>query len=284
MKVAILAGGRGTRLAEETDVRPKPMVEIGGKPILWHIMKYYEAYGFDDFAIALGYKGDFIKKWMVDYASLTCDVTVNFRNGSVFQHRGKAMDWNVSLIDTGLDTLTGGRVKRLRDHLGSGTFMLTYGDGLCDVDLTALLAFHRRHGRMATLTAVRPPARFGRIEFEGDQVADFSEKPQASEGWINGGFFVLEPAVLDYIEGDDTSWEAGPLAKLAADGQLMAYKHDAFWQCMDTLRDKLMLEELWASGEAPWEMKGNVASESAANGKQRLHRSGYGAALAVGGA
>lgn len=284
MKVAILAGGRGTRLAEETDVRPKPMVEIGGKPILWHIMKYYEAYGFDDFAIALGYKGDFIKKWMVDYASLTCDVTVNFRNGSVFQHRGKAMDWNVSLIDTGLDTLTGGRVKRLRDHLGSGTFMLTYGDGLCDVDLTELLAFHRRHGRMATLTAVRPPARFGRIEFEGDRVADFSEKPQASEGWINGGFFVLEPAVLDYIEGDDTSWEAGPLAKLAADGQLMAYKHDAFWQCMDTLRDKLMLEELWASGEAPWEMKGNVASESAANGKQRLHRSGYGAALAVGGA
>ena len=194
------------------------------------------------------------------------------------------MDWNVSLIDTGLDTLTGGRVKRLRDHLGSGTFMLTYGDGLCDVDLTELLAFHRRHGRMATLTAVRPPARFGRIEFEGDRVADFSEKPQASEGWINGGFFVLEPAVLDYIEGDDTSWEAGPLAKLAADGQLMAYKHDAFWQCMDTLRDKLMLEELWASGEAPWEMKGNVASESAANGKQRLHRSGYGAALAVGGA
>ena len=284
MKVAILAGGRGTRLAEETDVRPKPMVEIGGKPILWHIMTYYEAYGFDDFAIALGYKGDFIKKWMVDYASLTSDVTVNFRNGSVFQHRGEAMDWKVDLIDTGLDTLTGCRVKRLRDHLGSGTFMLTYGDGLCDVDLTELLAFHRRHGRMATLTAVRPPARFGRIEFEGDRVADFSEKPQASEGWINGGFFVLEPAVLDYIEGDETSWEAGPLAKLAADGQLMAYKHDAFWQCMDTLRDKLMLGELWASGEAPWDMKGTVASESAANGKQRLHRSGHGAALAVGGA
>ena len=252
VKVAILAGGRGTRLAEETDVRPKPMVEVGGKPILWHLMKCYERFGFDDFAIALGYKGEFIKRWMVDYSSLTRDLTVHFRDGKVDKHGREATNWDVSLIDTGLDTQTGGRVLRLRDQLKGGTFMLTYGDGLCDVDLQELLRFHRSHGKLATLTAVRPPARFGRLELAGDQVADFSEKPQTSEGWINGGFFVLEPEVLDYIEGDDTSWEAGPLTKLAEAGELMAYRHEGFWQCMDTLRDKQVLDEFWQTGDAPW--------------------------------
>lgn len=282
MKVAILAGGRGTRLAEETDVRPKPMVEIGGRPLLAHLMEFYSRQGFNEFAVALGYKGDFIKRWMIEQSNLDCDVTVDFKSRAVTRHERASQQWHVELVNTGIDTLTGGRLLRLRDHLGDGTFMLTYGDGLSDVDLGSLLAFHRSHGRLATLTAVRPPARFGRLEMDGDTVRDFSEKPQVAEGWINGGFFVLEPGVLDYIEGDQCSWEAGPLTRLAADGELMAYRHDAFWQCMDTLRDKQLLEALWAAGEAPWARK-EEDHESTRNRGQGLYRFRDGAALAVGG-
>lgn len=251
MKVAILAGGVGSRLSEETEVRPKPMVEIGGKPILWHIMKYYAHFGFSDFAIALGYKGEYIKRWMVDYASFTSDITVGFRDGTVIRHEDGYDDWRVSLIDTGQDTATGGRIKRLAEHVGDETFMLTWGDGLSTVDLHALLEFHRSHGKLATLTAVRPPARFGHLELNGDRITEFSEKPQAGEGWINGAFFVLEPGVFDYIDGDETQWEREPLSGLAADGQLMAYQHPGFWQCMDTLRDKKLLEGLWEQSP-PW--------------------------------
>jgi glucose-1-phosphate cytidylyltransferase len=252
MKVAILAGGVGSRLAEETEIKPKPMVEIGGKPILWHIMMHYAYYGFEDFVIALGYKGEVIKRYMVDYCSLNSDLTVNLRTGEITINGGFKPDWNVELIDTGIATLTGGRIKRLAPYLGNETFMLTWGDGVSDVNLHDLLAFHRSHGKLATLTAVRPPARFGHLAFEGDRVAEFTEKPQTSEGWINGAFFVLEPEVFDYIDGDDTQWEKEPLEKLARDGQLMAYRHESFWQCMDTLRDKYLLESLWQTGKAPW--------------------------------
>jgi glucose-1-phosphate cytidylyltransferase len=253
MKVAILAGGVGSRLAEETETKPKPMVEIGGKPILWHIMQIYGQQGHRDFVVALGYKGEIIKKYLVDYCALNANLAVNLHTGRVtIQGDLSAPDWNIELVDTGLDTETGGRVKRLRPYLDGGTFMLTWGDGVADIDIDALLRFHRSHGRIATLTAVRPPARFGHLELDGDQVAEFSEKPQTAEGWINGAFFVLEPAVFDYIEGDGTSFERGPLVKLARDGQLMAYRHDSFWQCMDTLRDRKLLEELWRSGKAPW--------------------------------
>ncbi len=254
MKVAILAGGVGTRLTEETEIRPKPMVEIGGRPILWHIMKHYAHYGFNDFVIALGYKGDFIKRFMVDYVSLTSDLTVRLRDGSVETHDGERDDWTVELVETGIDTLTGGRLKRLAPHIPNETFMMTWGDGVSDVNLDDLLAFHRSHGRLATLTAVRPPARFGHLDLKGDQVGEFSEKPQTGEGWINGAFFVLEPGVLDYIEGDQTQWEREPLERLAKDGQLMAYRHYSFWQCMDTLRDKKLLQELWDAGAAPWKV------------------------------
>ena len=284
MKVAILAGGRGTRLAEETDVRPKPMVEIGGQPILWHIMKWYEQFGFDDFAIALGYKGEHIKRWMVDHVSLGGDLTLDSSDGTIRHHARRAAPWEVALVDTGLDTQTGGRIRRLAPLVSDGTFMLTYGDGLADIDLDALLRFHRSHGRLATVTAVRPPARFGRLDLAGDRVTEFSEKSQLSEGWINGGFFVLEPGVLDYIEGDDDSWEWGALARLASEGQLMAYRHDSFWQCMDTLRDKTLLEELWLNGTAPWRAGRVKHNEGARNGKQRVHRLRDDAALAVGGA
>lgn len=255
MKVAILAGGRGTRLAEETDIRPKPMVEIGGKPILWHIMKYYAAYGFDEFAIALGYKGDYIKKWMVDYASLTADLTVDFSNHSIERHSGEAPpSWRADLIDTGLNTQTGGRIKRLAPFMGRSTFMLTWGDGLSNVDLNRLLAFHKSHGKLATLTAVRPPARFGHLALEDDTVVDFTEKPETGENyWINGAFFVLEPGVFDYIDGDQTMFEKEPLTALARDGQLKAYMHRGFWQCMDTVRDRDYLENLWAS-EPAWKV------------------------------
>jgi len=254
MKVAILAGGFGSRLAEETEIRPKPMVEIGGKPILWHIMKQYDHFGFSHFSVALGYKGDYIKRYMVDYCSLASDLTLNLRTGSVLNHGSDAPAWNVDLIDTGLYTNTGGRIKRLAPHMGNETFLLTWGDGVSDVDIRELLAFHRSHGKLATLTAVRPPARFGRLDLDGERVAKFTEKPQLGEGWINGAFFVLEPAVFDYIEGDDTLFEREPLEALAADGQLMAYKHHGFWQCMDTLRDKRLLNELWDSGKAPWKL------------------------------
>jgi glucose-1-phosphate cytidylyltransferase len=256
MKVGILAGGVGSRLSEETQVKPKPMVEIGGRPILWHIMMHYAHYGFKQFVIALGYKGEVIKKYMVDYCSLNSNLTVNLKDGGVKIHDGYKADWTVELVDTGMPTLTGGRIKRLAPYLGNGTFMLTWGDGVSDVNLHDLLAFHRSHGKLATLTAVRPPARFGHIGLHGDQVAEFSEKPQTREGWINGAFFVLEPGVFDYIDGDDTQWEREPLERLAKDGQLMAYRHTSFWQCMDTLRDKVLLEELWQSGNAPWKIWG----------------------------
>ncbi len=252
MKVAILAGGLGTRLAEETEEKPKPMVEIGGLPILWHIMMHYSHYGFDDFAIALGYKANVIKKYMVDYCSLNSDLTVSLKNGDIKRHSGDAPDWKVDLIDTGLYTNTGGRIKRLQPYIGNETFMLTWGDGVSDINLNELLAFHRAHGKLATMTAVRPPARFGHLDLQGDQIVDFSEKPQTREGWINGAFFVLEPGVFDYIAGDDTPWEKAPLEKLAKDGELMAYKYSGFWQCMDTLRDKRRLESLWDAGNAPW--------------------------------
>ncbi|MCK9518170.1 MAG: glucose-1-phosphate cytidylyltransferase [Dehalococcoidia bacterium] len=252
MKVAILAGGRGTRLAEETDIRPKPMVEIGGKPILWHIMKYYEAYGFDDFVIALGYKGDYIKKWAVDLSALTSDITVDFRDCSVRRHDSAPRGWRVDLIDTGQATQTGGRIRRLAPYVGDTTFMLTWGDGVSNVDLNRLLAFHREHGKIATLTAVQPPARFGHLHLEGERVMDFTEKPESGDGyWINGAFFVLEPEVFDYIDGDDSIFEREPMTRLAHDGQLMAYKHEGFWQCMDTIRDREYLEMLWAS-EPAW--------------------------------
>lgn len=254
MKVAILAGGVGSRLAEETEVKPKPMVEIGGKPILWHIMMHYSCFGWNDFVIALGYKGEVIKKYMIDYSSLNRDLTVEMRTGNVILNAGVTSDWRVELINTGMNTLTGGRIKRLAPVLGSKTFMLTWGDGVSNVDLHRLLEFHKSHGKLATLTAVRPTARFGHIEIRGDQVVEFSEKPQTAEGWINGAFFVLEPQIFEYIDGDNTQWEKEPLESLARDGQLMAYRHDSFWQCMDTLREKNYLEGLWAAGNAPWRL------------------------------
>ena len=254
MKVAILAGGAGSRLAEETQVKPKPMVEIGGQPILWHIMRHYAYYGFNDFVIALGYKGEIIKKYMVDYSALNSNLKVNLRTGDIDMQGGYKPDWNVELIDTGIPTMTGGRIKLLAPYLNDGTFMLTWGDGVSDIDLSDLLAYHRSHGKLATLTAVRPPARYGHMVFDGDQVRSFTEKPQTVEGWINGAFFVLEPEVFEYIEGDHTQWEKEPLENLARDGQLMAYRHTSFWQCMDTLREKHILETLWQSSNPPWKV------------------------------
>lgn len=275
MKVAFLAGGLGTRISEETENKPKPMVEIGGQPILWHIMMHYYQYGFKDFTIALGYKGAVIKKYMVDYCALNSNLTVDLRNGGVKTHGGYQLDWNVDLIDTGLMTNTGGRIKRLAPYVGRETFMLTWGDGVSNVNIHDLLAFHRSHGKLATLTAVRPPARFGHLDLDGSQISEFSEKPQTKEGWINGAFFVLEPEIFDYIDGDDTQWEKEPLERLARDGQLMAYKHDGFWQCMDTLRDKRRLETLWASGNAPWKTWENK-NETIGDWSQRVHRNANG--------
>jgi glucose-1-phosphate cytidylyltransferase len=252
MKVAILCGGLGTRLAEATEVRPKPLVEIGGRPILWHIMKGYAEQGFTEFVLALGYRGEAIKRWVLEYHHLRGDLTVALGAGTVRVHPGAHEDWTVHLVDTGQATQTGGRVKRLRPWLADGPFMLTYGDGVSDVDLRALLALHRRERRLVTLTAVRPPARFGGVAFDGDLVSEFVEKPQIGEGWINGGFFVMEPDVFDYIAGDETYLERDPLERLAKDRQLAAYRHTGFWQCMDTLRDVRLLEGLWESGRAPW--------------------------------
>jgi glucose-1-phosphate cytidylyltransferase len=253
MKVAVLAGGMGTRLAEETDQRPKPMVEIGGRPILWHIMKYYSSFGMNEFVIALGYKKETIIKYFVDLHYYNSDLTVRTGDGSVTAHaRSNEPDWTVHLVDTGPRTDTGGRIKRLGPYIADTTFMLTWCDGVSDVDLARLLAFHRSHGKLATVTTVRAPARFGYVEIDGERVRRFLEKPEDGDGWINGAFFVLEPQVLEYIEGDDTSWERGPMMRLAADGQLAAYRHDSFWQCMDTLREKRLLEELWNEGRAPW--------------------------------
>ena len=252
MKVAILCGGLGTRLREETEVRPKPMVEIGGRPILWHIMRGYAARGFAEFVLALGYRQEAIKRYFLDYYHLSGHLTVALGTGAVGAHQGAREDWTVHLVDTGLGTQTGGRVKRLAHWLREGTFMLTYGDGVSDVNVADVLAFHRRHGKLATVTAVRPPARFGGLVFDGDFVAKFTEKPQSGEGWINGGFLVFEPGVFRYLDGDRCSLESDALERLSADRQLAAYRHDRFWQCMDTLRDKRYLETLWQEGRAPW--------------------------------
>jgi glucose-1-phosphate cytidylyltransferase len=252
MKVAILAGGLGTRLQEKTADVPKPMVEIGGQPMLWHIMKLYEHFGFREFAIALGYKREVVSQYFLDYRTRSRLLTVALRDDRV-EHRAPAdEDWVVHLLDTGAHTQTGGRVKRLAEFIGPETFLLTYGDGVASIDLRALLAFHRHHGRLATLTAVHPPARFGHLTLADDRVTRFGEKPQLAEGWINGGFFVLEPAVVRYLAGDETVFEREPLERLAADGQLMAYRHDGFWWCMDTLRDVRHLQSLWEAGDAPW--------------------------------
>lgn len=254
MKVAILAGGIGSRLAEETEVRPKPMVEIGGRPILWHIMKHYAHHDCSEFVIALGYKGEEIKRYFLDYYHLSGSMTVTLASGTVESRASECEDWTVHLVDTGLETLTGGRIKRLEPWLKNETFMVTYGDGVSDIDVSSLLKFHRSHGRIATVTAVRPPARFGGLVFDGDLVSEFSEKSQIREGWINGGFLVFEPAVFDYLEGDESSLEADAMERLAADGQLVAYRHEGFWQCMDTMRDMRLLQSLWQSGNAPWKL------------------------------
>lgn len=253
MKAVLLAGGLGTRLSEETSTRPKPMVEIGGRPILWHIMKLYSHHDIHDFVICCGYKGYVIKEYFANYFLHMSDVTFDIGNNTMEVHERHAEPWRVTLVDTGDDTLTGGRLKRVGAYVrDEEAFCFTYGDGLSDLDISASIAFHRQHGRQATLTAVRPPGRYGAIERNGDQVNRFVEKPPGDGGLINGGFFVLSPAVLDYIEGDQTSWEAEPLGRLAADGELMAFEHSGFWQPMDTLREKNLLEDLWDSGTAPW--------------------------------
>jgi glucose-1-phosphate cytidylyltransferase len=254
MNVVILAGGLGSRLAEETELKPKPLVEVGGYPILWHIMKSYAHYGFKDFFIALGYKGEMIKRYFLDYSGLSGSMTINLTSGAVEARNKECEDWIVHLIDTGVKTATGGRVKRLEPWLSKETFMVTYGDGVCDINFADLLRFHKEHGRVATVTAVRPPARFGGLIFDGDLVAEFTEKPQIGEGWINGGFLVFEPEVFEYLSGDQSSLEANALESLASDKQLVAYRHDRFWQCMDTMRDKLLLEGLWQSGQIPWKV------------------------------
>ena len=281
MKVAILAGGLGSRLAEETDLRPKPMVEIGGKPILWHIMMHYAHYNMKDFVIALGYKGEVIKKYMIDYCHLNRNLTVNIGTGRVKMSGAPIEDWRVELVDTGIKTQTGGRIRRLAPHIGNETFMLTWGDGVSNIDLNRLLEFHRRHGKMATLTAVRPTARFGHLEMQDDQIVEFSEKPQTKEGWINGAFFVLEPGVFDYIDGDSTHWEKEPLERLAREGQLMAYRHNDFWQCMDTIREKRYLENLWATEQAPWRVW-EEKDASYSDGARGIYRDNIGASTAVG--
>lgn len=254
MQVIILAGGRGTRLAEETSVRPKPMVEIGGKPMLWHIMQIYAAHGYKDFLVACGYRGEIIKEYFHSFLAHHSDYFIDLKCGSREMISPNSVDWRVGLIDTGLDTMTGGRILRLKKFVGAETFMATYGDCLSDVDIRSLVAFHRSHGRLATITAVRPPARFGGLALDGDRVAEFTEKPQAGEGWINGGFFVFEPGVFDYLSDDQTILEREPLERLAADGQLMVFRHTGFWQPMDTLREKHILESLWAGGQTPWKI------------------------------
>jgi len=255
MKVVILAGGFGTRLNEETHLKPKPMVEIGSKPILWHIMKIYSSYGFNEFIICLGYKGYIIKEYFANYFLYMSDVTIDLRDNKIEVYNAKAEPWQVTLVDTGLHTQTGGRIKRIQPYVGKETFMLTYGDGVGDINIEELIKFHRQHGKYATVTAVQPMGRFGALVLnEENQVLTFKEKPKGDRAWINGGFFVLEPEVFDYIEGDNTIWEKEPLERLAKDGQLMAYKHYGFWYCMDTLRDKKELERLWASGRPPWKV------------------------------
>lgn len=252
MKAVILAGGLGTRISEETHLKPKPMVDVGGRPILWHVMKIYSAHGINDFIICAGYKGYVIKEYFANYFLHMSDVTFDMQRNQMEVHHRRSEPWKVTIIDTGDATLTGGRLKRVRDYLGSETFCFTYGDGVGDVDITALVAFHRREGRKATLTGVKPPGRYGALEIEGTRVARFQEKPEGDGGWINGGFFVLEPSVVDLIANDQTIWERAPLESLAAEQQLSVYTHTGFWQPMDTLRDKMQLEEMWNSGRAPW--------------------------------
>ena len=253
MKAVILAGGLGTRISEETHLKPKPMIEIGGRPILWHILKMYSSHGVSEFIICCGYKGYVIKEYFANYLLHMSDVTFDMARNSTMIHRNMAEPWRVTLVDTGENTLTGGRLKRVADHLrDEDAFCFTYGDGVSDIDISAEIAFHRSHGRWATVAAVQPPGRYGALQVDGAAVTGFSEKPRGDGGRINGGFFVLSPKALDFIEGDATSWESGPLERLAAQSQLMAYQHDGFWQPMDTLRDKNMLEELWRTGRAPW--------------------------------
>ncbi len=252
MKAVILAGGLGTRISEESHLKPKPMIEIGGKPILWHIMKHYSHHGINDFVICLGYKGYVIKEYFANYFIHMSNVTFDMAQNHMEVHERYAEPWRVTLIDTGQDTLTGGRLKRVRDYIGDETFCFTYGDGVSDIDIDALLSFHRAHGKRATITAIQPPGRYGALNLHGAAVDSFREKPAGDGAWINGGFFVLEPSVFDCIEGDQTSWESQPLQRLAEENQLMAYQHAGFWQAMDTLRDKNHLEELWVSGKAPW--------------------------------
>jgi glucose-1-phosphate cytidylyltransferase len=255
MKAVVLAGGLGTRLSEETESKPKPMVEIGGKPMLWHIMKIYSAHGINDFIICLGYKGYVIKEYFHNYFVHTSDVTFDVRNNQMEVHFVQSEPWRVTLIDTGLNTMIGGRIKRILPYIGSDeTFCLTYGDGVGDVNISATIALHNTEGRLATVTAVQPPGRFGALILDGNRITAFQEKPVGDGGWINGGFFVLSPKVGDYIEGDTTVWERGPMERLAAEDQLTAYLHHGFWQPMDTLRDKVHLEDLWASGQPPWKI------------------------------
>jgi glucose-1-phosphate cytidylyltransferase len=263
MKAVILAGGLGSRLSEETVLRPKPMVEIGGHPILWHIMNILAAHGIQEFIIALGYKAEIVKDYFLNFYAFNNDLTVDLASGQTMIHDGNQPHWKVHLVNTGLHTQTGGRLKRLaRWFAPDETFLFTYGDGVADLDLTALINFHRTHGRLATITTVRPPARFGRISFTGRQVTEFHEKPQGGEGWINGGYFVLNAKAIDYIEDDNSIWEHDPVERLAQAGQLMGYRHEGFWSCMDTLKEKNMLEEIWASGNVPWKVWDKRVSHS----------------------
>ncbi len=255
MKAVILAGGFGTRLSEETVLRPKPMVEIGGKPILWHIMNIYAAHGINEFFVAAGYKAEAIKEYFLNFYALNNDITIDLTSGKTIIHDGNQPNWKIHVIDTGLHTQTGGRLKRLKRWLEKEeAVMFTYGDGVADIDIKALLNFHKSHGKLATVTTVHAPSRFGRIAFEGNQVTEFYEKAAASEGWINGGYFVLHPTVIDYIENDETIWERSSVERLAHDGQLMGYRHYGFWSCMDTLKEKNFLEEQWSTGKAPWKI------------------------------
>jgi glucose-1-phosphate cytidylyltransferase len=254
MKAIILAGGLGTRISEETHLKPKPMVEIGGRPILWHIMKLYSAHGVHDFIICCGYKGYMIKEYFANYFLHMSDVTFDMANNTMEVHERKAEPWRVTLVDTGEQTMTGGRLKRVRDYVGDQDFCFTYGDGLADVDITRLIAFHREHGKLATLTATQPPGRFGALSLHDSLITSFQEKPDGDGAWINGGFFVLSPVVIDYIDDDETVWERQPMERLAQEGQFAAFRHEGFWQPMDTLRDKALLEDLWQSGRAPWKI------------------------------
>ena len=262
MKAVILAGGFGTRLSEETALRPKPMVEIGGKPILWHIMKIFSSNGIKEFIIALGYKGDFIKEYFLNFYAINNDISIDLATGLTTIHDGNQPDWKIHLVDTGLNTMTGGRLRRLRKWLeGDETFFFTYGDGVADIDLQSALRFHQAHGKLATVTTVRPPARFGNLAFEDDLVTNFYEKPESGETWINGGYFILNRRAIDYIEGDHSVWEKEPIEGLVRDKQLAGYRHYGFWSCMDTLKEKNMLEDLWRTGKAPWKIWGRSAEE-----------------------